>query len=49
MMPNLKVIITERQIPDLIHSNLISTSYRKTCSMEVDGELIERIRIKLQF
>lgn len=49
MMPNLKVIITEHHIPELIHSNLISTSYRKTRSTKVDGELIERIRIKLQF
>jgi len=46
MMPNLKVIITEHQI---IHSNLIPTSYRKTCSIKVDGELIERIRIKFNF
>lgn len=49
MMPNLKVIITEHKIPELMHSNLISSSYRKTCFMKVDGVLIERIRIKLQF
>ncbi len=49
MRPNLKVIITEHQIPELIHSNLISTSYRQANFMEVNGELIEEIGIKLQF
>lgn len=49
MMPNLKVIITERQIPELIHGNRISISYRQTCSVVVEGKLIEGIRIKLQF
>lgn len=49
MMPNLKVIITEHKIPELMHSNLISSSHRKICSMNEDGDLIEGIRIKLQF